>query len=159
MKLFRIIPTMLVALVATVQTPVFAQAWLSFNAVTITPRGKEVMQDNEITPGAKAVGSFYNNPLMINTRPLDYNGFSIESKGELTVIKGDAATGRPERIPFYLYLRRNGMIIERPKIKYYNTEISDILKESRVGDYLIIEPANAEDWQAKRILKILKGGC
>jgi hypothetical protein len=67
------------------------------------------------------------------------------------------------QIPFYVYLRRNGAIIKLPgeeamKPQHVKVDISTILKHAAPGDQLIIEPVNKEDWQAKRILKLLEGG-
>jgi len=60
-------------------------------------------------------------------------------------------------IPFYLHLRRNGVLITHPcgnGVIFSKIEISIILKAAQNGDDLIIEPVNEEDWPAKRIVTI-----
>ena len=91
----------------------------------------------------------------------DYNAFTLESKGELTLIKGDPKSGKVVEIPFYLNLRRNGMLLTHPcgeGVIFSKAEISTILKIAQNGDELIVEPVKKEDWPAKRIIKI-GGGC
>ena len=69
----------------------FAQDYFSslnlFNQTKNLDRAKEIMQDNEYTSTGYEQGIFYSNPLILNGKPLDYNVFNVESKGELTVLK------------------------------------------------------------------------
>lgn len=125
-----------------------------------TDRAKEVTQDNELEYHTQSVGTFFSNPLQLNGIELDYSKFNIGTEGELTLIKGNAVTGRATPIPFYIYLRRDGKILELPvekalKKKLWKIDLHAILKHAEPGDQLIIKPANNEDWQAKRILKVL----
>lgn len=128
-----------------------------------TDRAKEVAQDNELEYHAQSVGTFFSNPLQVDGRELDYSIFNLGTEGELTLIKGNSLTGQAMQIPFYIYLRRDGKILELPidkalKKKLLKIDLPAILKHAEPGDQLIIKPANKEDWQAKRILK-LRGGC
>ncbi|HEY8934968.1 MAG TPA: hypothetical protein VIM65_07090 [Cyclobacteriaceae bacterium] len=141
-----------------------ANAMLGINPLRNKDRAKEVMQDNEFVISAKAVGKFFDNPLRLDGYTLDYRAFSLESKGELTLIKGATLTSDTVQIPFYIYLRRDGTVINLPgkeakRPQHVKVDISTILKYAAPGDQLIIEPVNKEDWQAKRILKLLEGGC
>jgi hypothetical protein len=126
-------------------------------------RAQEVMQDNELEIGVESIGSFFCNPLQLNGYSLDYGKFNIAAKGKLTLIKGNAVTGMPMLIPFYIYLRRDGKILgpqsdKALKKKLWQIDLPPLLMYAEPGDQLIIEPVNKEDWQAKRILKLL-GGC
>jgi hypothetical protein len=126
-------------------------------------REKEVMQDNELEYHAKSIGTFFSNPLQLNGHTVDYSKFSIKTEGELTLVKGNPLTGDAIQIPFYVYLRRDGNILELKgekalRTKHLKLNISTILKHAEPGDQLIIKPANREDWQAKRIVKLLGGG-
>ena len=154
---------LLFILATFIVSPTFAQPFLA-SSWQETERAKEVMQDNEYVVNDKAVDNFFYNPLLLDGKTLDYNTFAIQSMGEITLIKGKAGTTKVVEIPFYIYLRRNGEMVKLPgeegsKVRHMKTEISRILKLAKPGDHLIIEPANAEDWQAKRILKLLDGGC
>jgi hypothetical protein len=126
-------------------------------------REKEVRQDNEYNSTCREQGDFYINPLRLNGKPLDYNDFSLASTGELTVIKGDK-NGDTTRIPFFVYLRRNGNIVPIPGKETFHlnqtkADISEILKYAKPEDQLVIEAVNKEDGAVKTILKLLKCGC
>jgi hypothetical protein len=118
--------------------------------------------DNEFAYSGQAIGNFYCNPLLLDGMAFDYNAFTLESKGELKLIKGDATGGKVTEIPFYLRLRRNGMLVAHPcgeGVIFSKIEISAILKAAQDGDELIVEPVNKEDWPAKRIARIGWHGC
>lgn len=142
----------------------FAQEYFSFSRALGLTRAQQVVQDNEYTSTGYEQGSFSCNPLMINEKPLDYNAFSLKSRGELTVVKGAAISGQSTQIPFHVYLRRSGNIVitpggDRQDAELTKIEISEILKYAQPGDQLVIEPVRKEDGPAKRILKLLAGGC
>jgi hypothetical protein len=127
-------------------------------------RAKEVRQDNEYTVTGNERGSFFDNPLMINGTPLDYGEFTLESAGELTVIKKAPITGATIEVPFYIYLRRDGIKVSLPQggrhdSKQTKINLSEILDHAKAGDHLIIEAVNKEDGAIKRILKLLNNGC
>jgi hypothetical protein len=114
-------------------------------------------RDNEFTYNGEPNGNFYCNPLMLGGVAFDYNAFTLESEGELKLIKGGPKNGEIVEIPFYLHLRRNGMLVTHTfgeDVIFSKVEISTILKFAQAGDELIFEPANKEDWPAKRIMKI-----
>jgi hypothetical protein len=164
MKISKAFSAILLMFTVLFELPVFAQTLFTFNSL-YTGRQREVMQDSEFLPTGEAIGNFYGNPLRLDGLPLEYSTFKIKSKGELTVLKGDAATGKAIQIPFYIYLRRNGAMVKLPgedllKLQYLKVEISTILKLAVPGDQLIVEPANKEDWKAKRVLKLFgDDGC
>ena len=127
-------------------------------------RAKEVMQDNEYASTGYEAGTFLCNPLMLNVKPLDYGEFDLHTQGELTVAKGAARTGQTTQVPFYVYLRRNGIKLlipgqERSDPKQTKIEISEILRHAAPGDHLVIEAVRNEDGPVKRILKVLGGRC
>ncbi len=125
---------------------------------------QEVMQDNELE--RHAVGqdaNFPTNPLQINGLMLDYNTFDINTKGILTVVKGNPDSKEAQAIPFCVSIRRNGEIVKDKKMSFlnkvlYKVNLADIFPFSKQGDVLIVNPARAADWKAKRLLKLL-GGC
>jgi hypothetical protein len=99
---------------------------------------------------------------MLNGVVFDYNhnAFKRGLKGELKLIKGEPKSGKVVEIPFYMYLRRNGMVVTNPLGKgpiLFKAELSTILKDAKDGDELIVEPVNDQDWPAKRIVKIVDG--
>lgn len=106
--------------------------------------------------------NFYCNSLLLNAKPLNYANFSIESKGILTMVEGEPKSPGAVKIPFLIYLRRDGVILGQGEAgpEVYEIEIADILMFAQLGDHLIITPARKTDWKAKRIIKvIMKVGC
>lgn len=166
MKQLKTLLALLMLLTLITNSRTFAQSyWFPPSLIPKTERLRlEVMQNNEYTNTGYEQGNFYNNPLMLNGKTLDYN-VNLESKGELTVIKGAAITGKTTKVPFYVYLRRNGNKIsiyrsERCDINQTKIDISQILLYAKPGDQLVIEAIKKEDGAIKRILKVLQGhGC
>ncbi|HYF68480.1 MAG TPA: hypothetical protein VD884_10095 [Ohtaekwangia sp.] len=168
MRHFKQSYILLLVLTVFISSRTFAQDFFFnlnlFNQAKNSARAKEVMQDNEYKRTGYEKGNFYSNPLMLNGEPLDYNIFNIGSKGELTVIKGAAITGKPTQVPFYIYLRRGGNKIvipgyETPEKSQTKIDISQILRHAKPGDMLVIESVNKEDGPVKRVLKLPGGGC
>jgi hypothetical protein len=125
----------------------------------------DVMQNNEFERnGLGNSTNIYTNPLVLNREILDYKTFDLNSRGILTVVKGKPETAEAMPIPFYVSIRRNGIIVEDKKMsflnkKLYKVNLSDVFPFSKHGDVLIINPVNPEDWKAKRILKLMNMGC
>lgn len=147
----------------------WAQSSRSFNSflnhdplLLSCPGAEQKKRDNEFAYSGEAKGNFYCNPLMLEGVAFNYNAFTLESKGELKLIKGEPKSGKIVEIPFYLHLRRNGMLVTHAcgeGVIFSKAEISTILKVAQDGDELIIEPVNKEDWPAKRIVKIGGDKC
>ena len=124
----------------------------------------EVMQDNEYNSTGYEDGIYLSNPLMLNGKPLDYGEFNLASTGQLTVHKGTTIAGETTPVPFYAYLRRNGIKLpipgkERPDTYQTGIDLSEILRYAAPGDHLVIEAVNKKDGAVKRILKLLNVGC
>ena len=77
----------------------------------------------------------------------------------MAVVKGNPELPEAEKIPFLIYLQRDGELINAGASssirQVFSVEISDVLKVSEPGDHLIIEPARKTDRQAKRILQVV----
>jgi hypothetical protein len=136
-------------------------SFLNYDPLLLSCPGAE-KRNNEFAYNGQPNGNFYCNPLRLEGVAFDYNTFTLESKGELKLIKGESKSGKEVEIPFHLYLRRNGTLIAHPcgeGVIFSKVEISTILKAAQNGDELIVEPVNKEDWPAKRIVKIGGDGC
>jgi hypothetical protein len=124
-----------------------------------------VMQDNELAYNAIGQNApFHTNPLQLNGQLLDYGNFDLNSRGFLAIVRGNPDSKDAQAVPFTVSIRRNGKIIENKKILFLNKTIhkinlAEILPFCKDGDLLILNPTRAEDWKAKRILKLLFGGC
>ncbi|HZX73694.1 MAG TPA: hypothetical protein VFE57_04685 [Cyclobacteriaceae bacterium] len=134
------------------------QAWIPsyFQAM-------QVQQNNELKGNTTGGASeFYCNPLVLNGKFLDYNKFTISSKGTLSVVKGNPNDVKAEKVPFRVMIRREGKLITVIDFSgkgLYEVEISKVLASAKAGDQLIIDPVNPKDWKAKRILKLLDTNC
>jgi hypothetical protein len=168
MKHFKKFSFLLMLITVITGSRVSAQDYFTslnpFTQLQMSPRALDVKQDNEYTSTGHELGIFYDNPLMLDGKPLDYNVFNNKLTGELTVIKGAAITGKTLQVSFYCYLRRDGKRVSVPGNEKFNTgyikvDISEILKYAKDGDHLVIEAVNQVDGPVKRILKVLAGGC
>lgn len=99
----------------------------------------------------------YANPILLNGQPIDYSTFSIKSKGTLMLMKGKPTSPESVKIPFRVYLRRNGVIVYEMKgaSKLTQVEISEVLALSKAGDQIIINPTEKVDYKAKRIINVM----
>lgn len=129
---------------------------------TLTPeqRAEAVManEDPELERNDEGQETpIYANPILLNGQPLNYSTFSIKSKGTLTLMKGNPTSTSAVKIPFRVYLRRNGMIVYEKKSasKLTQVEISEVLALSKAGDQLIINPTEKVDYKAKRIINVM----
>jgi hypothetical protein len=128
------------------------------------PHGQQVAQNNEIVVNTNIKNAnFYDNPLQLNGKTLDYDNFTMNSKGTLKVILGNPDSKDAEPVPFYITIRSNGKFVQDKKMPFlnkalYQVNLSDIMPYCQIDDVLIISPAREEDGKAKRILKLLLGG-
>ena len=153
--------------IASAQLSYFTIKYTQLDAFYLSPsevNAKKVMQDNEIERNNNGQESVIpSNPLMLDGKKLDYGSFSLMSKGVLNLVKSEPVTGGVTAIPFYVSIRRDGKILENKKMRFANKSLekinlSEILSFAKEGDVLIIKPVRAEDFLAKRILKLTYGG-
>lgn len=91
-----------------------------------------------------------NSPLLLNGHVMNTSQFAHVTRGVLTVVRGDAASGQP--VPFLIYLKRNGKIVDADAYAHnfavLRYEIAEILESAQAGDQLVIDPVwpgNAAD--------------
>ncbi len=125
-------------------------------------RIRAVTLNNELQPeetGRDA--NFFCNPLLLNGKSLDYADFTGRTKGILTLVEGDPESPEAKKVPFRIYLRRDGVIITEGRSdssrEVMEIEISEVLAHAKHGDHLLIVPVRKSDWKAKRILRVLDG--
>ena len=121
-------------------------------------------QDNEFEPHeAGKDANFYSNPLVLNGQVLDFNTFDLNSRGYLSVVKGNPDLISAEAIPFHISVRRNGKIVTDKRMKFlnktlYKADLEEVFPSILPGDVMILNPVRNEDWKAKRVLR-MGGGC
>ncbi len=133
-----------------------------FDRMARVERAKAIMLDNEIEPGGEGLNTnFYGNPLLLNGSPLDYADFSINSRGILTLVEGNPESPDAKKVPFRIYLRREGVVILQGKSdtrrEVTEIELAEVLAEAKPNDHLIIVPVRKSDRKAKRILLVFDG--
>ena len=116
---------------------------------------------NEFVPRPVKPRHFYGNPVRLNGHQLDWGHFSMKTTGKLTLVHGDPQSPQATTIPFTVSLRRKGELLSRRGSVLSRpleaVDLADVLALARPGDQLIIDPVNARDWLAKRIVAL--GGC
>jgi hypothetical protein len=118
---------------------------LSFAALAHTPYTGQVVVDHQ--PTATPVHS--SGPLLVDNQWLNPALLSTVSRGSLTVVSTDPANETRERIPFRVYLKRDGDIVEngvhRADQPVTEIDLKDVLVVARPGDWLVIEPIRTDN--------------
>jgi len=84
------------------QTSSKVNSFLNFDPLLLLcPGVGQKKVDNEFAYSGEAIGNFYCNPLVLNGMAFDHNTFTLESQGELRLIKGDPKNGKVTEIPFF----------------------------------------------------------
>jgi hypothetical protein len=106
----------------------------------------------------KTTDDFYCNPLLLNGKMMDAGQLSAVTQGRLTMVKGEPSASNGKRVAFFIYLRRGGQIVDARAPGHISEvteiELFTILKSARVGDQLVIEPADQKDKSARRTLTV-----
>ncbi|MBD2705217.1 hypothetical protein IC229_31640 [Spirosoma sp. BT702] len=127
--------------------------WLSVRANNGNVATKE---DPKNDPENKS--AFAANPLLLNGKSLNYETFWLYSQGTLAVVSGNPESEEAVKIPFYVYLNREGFPVREGASNsrqiVYSVDVAKILASARPGDELIIEPARKTDSQARRIIRL-----
>jgi beta-lactamase regulating signal transducer with metallopeptidase domain len=114
---------------------------------------------NEFVPQNGPGRFFHCSPLLIDGRPVDRTRLTVETHGTLTLVHGDPSSATATRIGFRVSLRRDGKIVDDPKAALLNralleADLGKVLAFARPGDQLVVDPVDAGDWRAKRIIDL-----
>ena len=137
------------------------QSLNSLHTLNTNENAKEIMHDNEfVRTEIGQTENIYCNPLLLDGRPLDYGSFTLRTRGELALVKGEPGTPGSTKILFFIRLIRDGRVVDGRNMLFLNKglheiEISNVLAFAQPGDQLIIDPVRKEDWKAKRILNLV----
>lgn len=101
--------------------------------------------------------SFYSYPLL-NEKPMNLTNVSSASTGVLTLIKENPVSGKREKVPYLIYLRRAGKIINTDSYAHNHAvtsiDVAEIVRSAQPGDELIIDPTVTTDKVGRRIIII-----
>ncbi|MCE6992377.1 hypothetical protein [Dyadobacter sp. CY323] len=105
-------------------------------------------------------GNFHSNPLLLNGHTVEYKLLSAVNRGMITLVKGNPESADATRVPFLIYLKRAGKIVN-PDSHAHNYavmqyEMAEILRYAKVGDDIVIDPASKEDAVGRRIIPVTK---
>nr|WP_295935085.1 hypothetical protein [uncultured Dyadobacter sp.] len=104
----------------------------------------------------KADDSVRSIALLLNGKTIDTRQLSGVSRGVISLSVNSKSSDKGQVIPFYIYLRRDGKIVDAQAyahnyaVSHY--DIAEVLKSARAGDELIIDPANQNDKTARRTI-------
>ncbi|MGM9507058.1 hypothetical protein ACS5NO_05010 [Larkinella sp. GY13] len=136
----------------------FPQPSVFSGSVLLTENRVTDSHENSKSTAEKKTKEFSDNPLLLDGIPLDYSFFSLNSRGKLAVVAGDPYSPDAIKIPFRVYLRRDGKPLNRTKADGHcekaEIELSDVLAYAQAGDDLVIEPIRKEDAVARRIIRL-----
>ncbi len=149
MKLYVVIQQAVVLLTLFVSA-ITVVAPSNFTTASLTSVRLQAAQNRVVT-------SCYN-PLLLDNKPFNYVDFSLLSKGMLTVVTGNSETNDVEKIPFRIYLRRDGKNITSgvsdTTRSLLTINVASILAIAKPGDYLVIDPTREIDLKARRSIKV-----
>ena len=106
----------------------------------------------------KADVSSVSHSILLNGRPFDIQSFTLQSRGILTIIESESNDEKVKKVPFKIYLKRNGemFFVGQFLVKkdVYEAEISDVLAYAFGGDELILELSGKSENKGKRIIRL-----
>lgn len=120
-------------------------------------------RDNEWEPNEEGKDVYFRCiPLMLDEEVWADTALMIGYKGILTLAECQDYKPSDTKIPFRIYLRRQGEILETALSsttqEHTQIEVHELLKQAKDGDQLIINPVRKRDFRAKRILTV-RDGC
>lgn len=105
--------------------------------------------------------NFYWNPLLLNDKPVDSEMLSSYNRGKLSLIQGNPDSQSKTKVPFYIYLKRAGKIVDTDSYAHNNTvvefELGEILKSAKAGDQIVIDPADKNHTIERKIIVVKQG--
>lgn len=94
--------------------------------------------------------------LLLDGKVTESGKFIYVTNGRLTLVDLNSKSRPKTEFPFFAYLKRDGKIVDGDSyarnFSVRSIELTEILKTARVGDDIVIEPANKSDISGKKIL-------
>ncbi|MCF0060984.1 hypothetical protein MUK70_17240 [Dyadobacter chenwenxiniae] len=106
----------------------------------------------------ETLDGFYWNPVLLNGRSVSPAELAAARGGKLSLVKLDPKSSRVTKVPFLIYLKRGGKIVDGNAYAHKNPvlegDIYEVLKAARSGDQLIIDPVNNENQIGRRVITV-----
>jgi len=97
-------------------------------------------------------------PILINGMPFYGSEITMDARGSLAVVDGDAISKDAKKVPFRAFLKRGDVVVNRVYSDSSRTpgeiEISKALAKARRGDKLIIESDNESQEKVQRVFNV-----
>ena len=94
--------------------------------------------------------------VLLNGKSVEPALFSAVRYGKISIV--NPGYDLKDKIPFYIYLKRDGKIINADSYAHnasvFEYEIAEILKSAKVGDQIIIDPATKNEQSGRRIITV-----
>ncbi len=107
---------------------------------------------------AQLQANLYWNPVTVDDRPVDYNAFSINTRGVLALVEGDLRSANHKQVPFRVSIRRNGKIVRQWPAgnakEHYALQLNTMMPFVRFGDELVVEPIGHDGQWRKQIIRV-----
>ncbi|MCE7065677.1 hypothetical protein [Dyadobacter sp. CY326] len=101
---------------------------------------------------------FFVSPLVLNGRSVSPAELATARGGKLSLVKGNPGNNKISKVPFLIYLTRNGKIVNGNAYAHNNpvveSDIYELLKPAKAGDQMTIEPVNKSDQIERRIITV-----
>ncbi|MCF0073297.1 hypothetical protein LZD49_22655 [Dyadobacter sp. CY261] len=102
--------------------------------------------------------SFDSNPLLLNGNVIGTAEFARVTRGVITLAKSDPASKQRTLVPFLIYLKRDGKIVNGSAYAHNHAvmryEIAEVLKSAQAGDQLIIDPSEPNKVIGRQVITI-----
>ena len=102
--------------------------------------------------------NMYWNPVTVNGQPINYQAFSIHTRGVLALVQGDLRSPQHKQVPFRVSIRRSGKIVRQwpsgDATKHYSLQLQTMMPFVCFGDELVVEPAGPDGQWGKQIIRV-----
>lgn len=133
---------------------------MNFKAVKIIPAILLLFALQASVALPKSANAPDENSLLINGRVVTTEQFAYVTNGILTIAKSNSVSNQKTALPFLIYLKRGGMIVNPEShghnFAVWSSDVHDILEYAEAGDQLIIDPVKPHNTSARKIITIKK---
>lgn len=131
---------------------------MNFKAIKIIPAMILLYSLQASVALPNSAGPTEDNSLLINGRVVTAEQFAHVTHGMLTIAKGNSVSNQRTTVPFLIYLKRGGMIVNADSYPHNfavsGYEIYDILKFAKAGDELIIDPVKSRHASTRKVITV-----
>ncbi|GGM79722.1 hypothetical protein GCM10010967_09350 [Dyadobacter beijingensis] len=102
----------------------------------------------------------FTSSLLLNGHAISTEAFGQVTRGTISLARDNAGSGGKTLVAFYIYLKRNGRIVDAEAYGHNHAvlryELSEVLRLAEAGDQLVIDPLGPGNGDDRRVLTIKK---